>query len=83
MVTIRDYVENNDDIRVRIAQKKTEDPCDSFTETIWEGMLQEIPEQLRGLEVIREGWLIGAQVNQLEVSRKGALICGRSPQSAE
>lgn len=83
MVTIRDYVENNDDIRVRIAQKETEDPCDPFTETIWEGMLQEIPEQLRGLEVIREGWLIGAQVNQLEVSRKGALICGRSPQSAE
>ena len=67
MITVRDFIENNDNIRVRIAKKENRDPYDPFTETIWEGMLSEIPEELRGLEVINEGWLIDAQVNQLEV----------------
>jgi len=67
MITVRDYIESNDDIRVRIAKKESRDPYDPFAETIWEGMLSEIPEELRGLEVINEGWLLEGKVNQLEV----------------
>lgn len=70
MITVRNFIENNDDIRVRIAQKDSKDPCDPLTRTLWEGMLSEIPEELRGLEVIGEGWLLDAQVNQLEVYRE-------------
>ena len=71
MVTVRDFIESNDDLMVRIAEKETGDPYDPFTETIFEGHLSEIPEELKGLKVVNEGWLIGAQVNQLEVCRKG------------
>ena len=67
MITVRDFIENNDDILVRIAQKDSKYPCDPLIRTIWEGMLSEIPEELRGLEVIGEGWLIDAQLNLLEV----------------
>ena len=67
MITIRDFIENNDDIRVRIAQKESRDLSDPLVCTIWEGLLSEVPEELRGLEVINEGWLFEAQVNQLEV----------------
>ena len=47
MVRVRDYIENNDNIRVRIARKFSKDPCDPLTETIYEGMLSVIPEELR------------------------------------
>jgi len=67
MVTVRDYIESNDDIRVRIAKKESRDPYDPVTETIWEEMLSDVPEELRGLEVVNEGWMMGAQINQLEV----------------
>ena len=70
MITVRDFIENNDDIRVRITLKDSKDPCDPLTRTLWEGMLSEIPEELRGLEVIGEGWLSEAQVNQLEVYKR-------------
>lgn len=67
MITVRDFIENNDDIRVRIAQKESRDLSDPIACTIWEGLLSEVPEELKGLEVINEGWLLEAQVNQLEV----------------
>lgn len=67
MVRVKDFVENNDDIRIRIAKKESRDPYDPVTETIWEGMLLDIPEELRELEVVNEGWMMGARINQLEV----------------
>ena len=67
MVTVRDYIESNDDIRIRIAKKCSRDPYDPLTYPIWEGMLSDVPEELRGLEVANEGWMMDAQINQLEV----------------
>ena len=67
MVTVQDYIDNNDNIRVRIARKFSKDENDPETEKLWEGMLYDIPETLRPLEVLSEGWLMVAQVNQLEV----------------
>lgn len=48
-------------------RRRGRDPYDPVTETIWEGMLLDIPEELRELEVVNEGWMMGARINQLEV----------------
>lgn len=69
MITVRDFIESNDDVRVRIAQKDSRDLCDPFITAIWEGQLSEVPEELRALEILNEGWSLEAQVNQLEVYR--------------
>lgn len=67
MVTVRDYIESNDDIRIRIVKKGSRDPYDPLSYPIWEGMLSDVPEDLRTLEVISEGWSIESGVNQIEV----------------
>lgn len=67
MVTVQDFIDNNDNIKVRIAQKYSRDKCDPLTRTIWEGMLYDVPDELKKLEVLSEGWLMNAQINQLEV----------------
>lgn len=67
MITVQDYIENNDDIRIRIARKHSRDINDPLTSTIWEGMLYDTPEELRKLEVLSEGWMMEARINQLEV----------------
>lgn len=70
MITVKDFIENNDNIRIRIVRKDSRDPYDPLSYPIWEGQLSEVPEGLRELEVIREGWLLGGKVNQLEVIEK-------------
>ena len=67
MTTVLDYIRQNDNIKVEIDGKETRDDCDPFCVTIWVGMLHDIPEKLRGLEVINEGYRIGAKINCLEV----------------
>lgn len=67
MVTINDYIKNNDDIRIRIAKKGSRDPYDPLSYPIWEGMLSDVPEDLKALEVINEGISIESGVNQIEV----------------
>lgn len=67
MVTVRDFIESNDDIRIRIAKKGSRDPYDPLTYPIWEGMLSDVPEDLKALEVINEGISIESGVNQIEV----------------
>lgn len=67
MGTVSDYIANNDNIRVRIARKESRDECHPFVRDIWEGMLYDIPEDLRKAEVINEGWLLEGQINQLSV----------------
>ena len=66
---VKDYIENknNDNIMIRIARKYTRDENDPLTHTIWEGLLYDVPKDLQKLEVISEGWMVEAQLNQLEV----------------
>lgn len=66
---VKDYIENknNDNIMIRIARKYTRDENDPLTHTIWEGLLHDVPKDLQKLEVISEGWMVEAQLNQLEV----------------
>lgn len=67
MVTVRDFIESNDDIRIRIAKKGSRDPYDPLSYPIWEGMLSDVPEDLKALEVIDEGISFESGVNQIEV----------------
>lgn len=56
MVTILNYIVNNDNTRVRLHKKESKDPYDAYYEILWEGMLKEIPEEYHNLEVIQSGW---------------------------
>lgn len=67
MATIQDYIDKNENIRVRIDGKESTDPCDPMIHTMWEGMLKDIPERFRGKEVIDEGWMMAAKINSLSV----------------
>lgn len=67
MIIVQNYIDSNANTKIRIAQKYSRDRNDPLTQTLWEGMLEDVPEDLRKLEVIDEGWLIDAQINQLEV----------------
>lgn len=66
--TIEDYINNNDgESKIRISVQDDIEPCNPTSHEIWEGKLKDIPEQYRHLKVIWEGFLIGAQLNQLTV----------------
>ena len=69
MTIVRDYMlnENNGNVRIELHLKEDRDPCTAFYELMWSGLLQDIPEEYQELEVIDEGWAIGAQCNILEV----------------
>ncbi len=67
MSTIQDYIDNNENIKVRIDQKESNKTYDPFATSIWEGLLKDIPEEYRKLEVLSEGWLIYANINSLSV----------------
>lgn len=67
MVRIRDFIENNENIKVKIVASETREESDPYHKRVFEGMLHDIPEELREVEVIREGFLLGAQINQLTV----------------
>ncbi|MBR1702589.1 MAG: hypothetical protein IJ716_11610 [Lachnospiraceae bacterium] len=67
MTTIQKFIDNNENIKVRISRKFSQSDTDPLSETLWEGMLKEIPDEYRNLEVISEGWLMAAQINNLDV----------------
>ena len=65
--TVRDCIENNDDIEVRLDAMESRDDCDPLHHTFWQGRLKDIPEKYRDLDVISEGWMMEAQINSLSV----------------
>lgn len=67
MVTIKDFIDNNENMMIQIEAAFSEDTTDPLRITVYEGMLADIPERLQGIEVIEGGWLIGAQMNCLTV----------------
>ena len=64
---IIDYINNNENMPVRIAAQEDRDPWTAFRHKLWEGNLYDVPEKYRKIEVISEGWLIGAQINELTI----------------
>lgn len=67
MVTIQDFIDNNENVPIIIESKQSRDRHDPSSMEILRGMLDEIPLRLRNLEVISAGFDLTAQCNVLVV----------------
>ena len=67
MVTIQDFIDNNENVSIIIEAKQSRDRHDPLSKEVWKGRLDEIPLRLRNLEVISVGFGLAAQCNVLVV----------------
>lgn len=67
MVTIQDFIDNNENVPIIIESKQSKDRHDPLSKEVWRGMLDEIPVSIRNLEVISAGFGLAAQCNVLVV----------------
>ena len=67
MVTIQDFIENNENVPIIIESKQSKDKHDPLSKEVWKGRLDEIPVSLRNLEVISAGFGLVAKCNVLVV----------------
>ena len=71
MVTIRDFIENNENVPIIIETSETKDATDPLMKKLWKGMLYDIPKNLQNREVIQEGYGIVDQCNILTILEDG------------
>ena len=71
MATIRDFIENNENVPIIIETSETKDTTDPLRKELWQGMLYDTPKDLQNLEVIQEGYGIVAQCNILTILEDG------------
>lgn len=71
MATIKDFIENNENVPIMIETTETRDTTDPLRKELWKGMLYDIPKDLQKLEVIQEGYGIVAQCNILTILEDG------------
>ena len=71
MATIRDFIENNENVPIIIETSETKDATDPLRKELWKGMLYDTPKDLQNLEVIQEGYGIVAQCNILTILEDG------------
>ena len=71
MATIRDFIENNENVPIIIETSETKDTTDPLRKELWKGMLYDIPKKLQNREVIQEGYGIVSQCNILTISQDG------------
>ena len=71
MVTIKDFIINNENVPIIIETSKTKDTTDPLRKKLWKGMLYDIPKDLQNREVIQEGYGIVAQYNILTILEDG------------
>ena len=67
MVTIQDFIDNNENVSIIIEAKQSRDRHDPLSKEVWKGRLDEIPLRLRNLQVISAGFGLAAQCNVLVV----------------
>ena len=65
--TIQTFIDNNEDVRIRIDRKFSRDDTDPYSEPLYEGPLHSVPEKYRNLEVVGQGFALGAQINVIDV----------------
>lgn len=70
MVRIKDFVEENENIKITIEAALSNDLCDPLREEVYTGTLYDIPEHLRDIEVLETGWSIGREINVLTVRKE-------------
>ena len=71
MVTIRDFIENNENVLIIIETAETKYTTDPLRKKLWKGMLYDIPKNLQNREVIQEGYGIVDQCNILTILEDG------------
>lgn len=71
MATIRDFIENNENVPIMIETSETRDTTNPLRKELWKGMLYDIPKDLHSREVIQEGYGIVAQCNILTILEDG------------
>ena len=71
MVTIIDFIENNENVLIIIETTETRNTTDPLRKELWKGMLYDIPKDLQNREVIQEGYGIVAQCNILTILEDG------------
>ena len=71
MATIRDFIENNENVPIIIETSETKDTADPLRKKLWKGMLYDIPKNLQNQEVIQEGYGVVAQCNILTILEGG------------
>lgn len=60
MITVKDIIEKNEDQKILIDLKPNRSDTEPLSKTLYDGMLHNVPEELRELEVLSIGWGIGA-----------------------
>ena len=71
MITIRDFIENNENVLIIIETAETRNTTDTLRKELWKGMLYDVPKDLQNREVIQEGYEIVAQCNILTILEEG------------
>ena len=71
MVTIKDFIINNENVPIIIETAKTRSTTDPLRKELWKWMLYDIPKDLQNREVIQEGYGIVAQCNILTILQDG------------
>ena len=71
MVTIKDFIINNENVPIIIETAKTRNTTDPLRKELWKGMLYDTPKYLQNREVIQEWYGIVAQCNILTILEDG------------
>ena len=71
MATIKNFIENNENVPIMIETSETRDTTDPLRKELWKGMLYDVPKDLQNREVIQEGYGIVAQCNIIIILEDG------------
>lgn len=64
---VKDYVEKNPELEVRLDARESMDDCHSMFHSFWKGQARDIPEKWHDKFVISEGWMVKDQIISLSV----------------
>lgn len=67
IMKVKDLIEQSDPVPIRLSKVASLDPAQPLSETLYEGILNEVPKQYHELEVLSTGWLLGAGIHNIRV----------------
>ena len=71
MVTIKDFMKNNENVLIIIETTETRNTTDPLRKEVWRGMLYDVPKDIQDREVIHEGYGLVAHCNVLTILEDG------------
>lgn len=70
MSTIKDFINNNENLSIIIKTKQSKDSVDPLSKEVWKGMSYDIPIELYDKEVTEEGYGFVSKCNILKIIEK-------------